>query len=408
MSKDRKRIAVIFGGESVEHDVSILTGLQFLEAMDLEKYQGLPVYVAPDGGWWTGEALRRRSFYPLTEAGKKDLRAVRLGGGARRGDRPSLRAEKGGLFGAREQHIPYDLMVPAIHGSNGEDGSLQGLLAFYGLPFAGCRTLAASVTMDKAFTKTVLGALGVPVLPHALIERPGPDAGGLDPAAVEAAIETALGTDPFPLFIKPVGLGSSVAAAAAADRESLLAALMAVFRFDPIAMVEPRIPNLMEYNVAATRATGELRLSAIERPEREADFLDFGEKYLAGGSPGAKLDEAPSEGLVSQSRVLDPPELSPEQASAISRHARLAFEALDLAGSVRIDFLCDGQTGKLWLNEINTVPGSFAYYLWQGATPPLSFMDLASALIEEGFRLSARERNSTDAEAGRAVIFDRG
>lgn len=407
MSKDRKRIAVIFGGQSVEHDVSILTGLQFLEALDLDRFEGLPVYVAPDGGWWTGEALLKRSFYPLEADKKKRLKAVRLDVGRARSAGAALLAAKGGLFGPKEDQLPFDLMVPAIHGSNGEDGTLQGLLAFHGVPFAGCRALASSTTMDKDFTKRVLGALGVPVLPGARIERPQSGA-SLEPKAMERQLAEGLGRLEFPLFVKPLGLGSSIGASVADDMDGLLAALLAVFRIDQAALVEPKVANLREYNVAASRATGVLRLSAIERPKSAADFLNFSEKYLSGGSGGAKLDEAPSEGMLSQNRVLNPEELTPDQSTAIQNHARCVFETFNLAGSVRIDFLSDAESGELWFNEVNTVPGSFACYLWQAAEPPLSFIELTTSLIEEGLRLSAGERAQTDVQTARAVIFDRG
>ena len=408
MSKDRKRIAVIFGGQSVEHDVSILTGLQFLEAMDLDRFEGLPVYVAPDGGWWTGEALLKRSFYPLGEDKKKRLKAVRLDVGRTGSAGAALLVAKGGLFGAKEDQIPFDLMVPAIHGSNGEDGTLQGLLAFHGVPFAGCRALASSTTMDKDFTKRVLGAIGLPVLPGVRIERPQGGSACLEPKAMERQLAEGLGRLEFPLFVKPLRLGSSIGASVADDMDGLLAALLAVFRIDTAALVEPQVANLREYNVAASRATGTLRLSAIERPERTADFLGFSEKYLSGGSGGAKLDEAPSEGMMSLNRILHPEELTTDQNTAIQNYARLAFETFHLAGSVRIDFLSDAESGELWFNEINTVPGSFACYLWQAAEPPLSFIELTTALIEEGLRLSAGERALTDVQTGRAVIFDRG
>lgn len=407
MSKDRKRIAVIFGGQSVEHDVSILTGLQFLEALDLDRFEGLPVYVAPDGGWWTGEALLKRSFYPLDADKKKRLKAVRLDVGRARSAGAALLAAKGGLFGPKEDQLPFDLMVPAIHGSNGEDGTLQGLLAFHGVPFAGCRALASSTTMDKDFTKRVLGALGVPVLPGARIERPQ-SGDSLEPKAMERQLAEGLGRLEFPLFVKPLGLGSSIGASVADDMDGLLAALLAVFRIDQAALVEPKVANLREYNVAASRATGVLRLSAIERPKSAADFLNFSEKYLSGGSGGAKLDEVPSEGMLSQNRVLNPEELTPDQSTAIQNHARCAFETFNLAGSVRIDFLSDAESGELWFNEVNTVPGSFACYLWQAAEPPLSFIELTTSLIEEGLRLSAGERAQTDVQTARAVIFDRG
>ncbi len=408
MSEKRKIIAVLFGGESVEHDVSILSGLQFLEAMDSELYEGFPVYVAPDGGWWTGRALLKRSFYPLTSEKQKELKKVHLEAGAGGKAGFGLKSMGKGLLGARETKIPFDLVVPAIHGTSGEDGSLQGLLAFLGIPFAGCSPLASSATMDKDFTKKLLAGIGIPVLPHALFERPLP--GGALPTMgeIEAMVEEALGAVSYPLFVKPRALGSSIGAAKAEDADGLMAALLNAFRLDSAALIEPFVPSLKEYNIAVTRATGELRLSAIERPVHGADYLDFSEKYMAGGSGGPKLDEAPSEGMASLNRVLDPGELSAAQVTLIRAQASAAFEAFGLAGSVRVDFLSNATSGEFWLNEINTVPGSFAYFLWQAAEPELSFVDLTTAIIEEGFRLSQSRQAATDAGTGRAVIFDRG
>ena len=407
MSPGRPIIAVIFGGRSVEHDVSVLTGLQFLEALDLDRYEGLPVYVAPDGAWWTGQRLLKRSSYPLDAAAKTKLRPVTLPVGVVAASRPHLLAPKKGLIGASVQVMPFDLMVPAIHGSNGEDGSLQGLLDFARVPYAGCRPLGAAATMDKDFTKQVLGRLGVPVLPHATLTRPAPGE-ALTHDRLKTLLDARLPDWAFPLIVKPRTLGSSVGVARAQDMDALTAALLAAFRMDAAAVVEPFVTELVEYNVAVMRgSTGGARVSAIERPVREAAVLDFKGKYLAGGTAGPKLDEAPSEGMASLNRVIEPDELTPTQRATIVEAAHTAVDALQLAGSVRIDFLCDAATGRLWLNEINSVPGSFAYYLWQAADPPLSFTELTTAMIEEGFALAAAQGGDTDAGPGGATIFAR-
>lgn len=404
MADQRKIIATVFGGRSVEHDVSVLTGLQFLEALDPARWQGLPVYVDAQGQWWTGEALRRRSLYPLDAAAKAALQPVTLPVGVPVGGRPVLLAPKKTMFGTRVEEMPFDLLVPAIHGSHGEDGSLQGLLAFAGIPYAGCRPLGAAATMDKHFTKEVLRALGLPVLPHLLVPRP---VQGSFPDRARLLADLAAVAE-FPVIVKPRRLGSSVGVAIARDTDALMAALLAVFRLDDAALVEPLVPDLVEYNIAVMRRGGAVVTSAIERPLKDSELLDFGAKYLAGAGGGPKLDDTPGEGMASLKRELDPKGLTPAQDAAIREAAARAFEFFDLAGSVRVDFLCRGTTGELWLNEINSIPGSFAWFLWQAAAEPLSFTALADAMIEEGLHLSRRDRGETGVEAGGARIFRRG
>jgi D-alanine-D-alanine ligase len=193
------------------------------------------------------------------------------------------------------------------------------------------------------------------------------------------------------------------------DMDGLIAALMAAFRLDSEVLVEPFVANLSEYNVAVRRgADGKGVTSAIERPLRDAELLDFKNKYLAGGEPGGpKLDTGPSEGMASLNRALDPEELTAEQEAFIRTNAAGIFDLLSLAGSVRVDFLCNSETGELWLNEVNTIPGSFAYFLWEAAKEPMSFLELTTAIVEEGFALSAERLGETSAGAGGATIFAR-
>ena len=408
MSMAPKQIAVIFGGRSVEHDVSVLTGLQFIEAVNPDKFAALPVYVDAAGGWWTGDALLKRSFYPLDGEKKKTLTPVYLAVGQTNVAR--LMKRKSGLLGGRDEEIPVDLVVPAIHGSNGEDGTLQGMLEFAGIAYAGAPALASAAAMDKAFTKTLLAGLAggkaVPVLPHAIIPRPG-EGMHLTAEIIEKSLGDLLETHGFPLFVKPQHLGSSIGIAAAPDMDAMLAALLNIFRMDNAAIIEPMVRNLVEYNVAVAHIGGKTRLSAIERPIVEGDRLDFAAKYMAGGDGGPKLDNAPSEGMMNQNRVIDPPELTTSQRKTIETSALVAYEALGLAGSARIDFLADSESGEIWFNEINTIPGSFANYLWQAAEPPVSFTALTEAMIEEGFALAERRRGDTGAGAAGGAIFGR-
>lgn len=402
----KSRVAVFFGGRSVEHDVSILTGLQLIEAMDTDLYAPLPVYIGPDGRWWTGRALLKRSFYPLTDA-KAKKQSVRqlvfsLGTGA---GQAQLHTVPEGLLRRKAKPVDIDIAVSAIHGSNGEDGRLQGLFEFAGLPFAGCGTTASAVTIDKALTKEILQAAGVSVLPHIRLARPA------GRALTEDEVETALGNAgesfTFPLIVKPRHLGSSIGVARTESFDDLMAAIIAAFRLDTGVIIEPFVDNLVEYNIAVRRDGDGVLLSAIERPERDKDVLDFQEKYLRGDQGGPKMDAAPSEGMASLNRVINPEDLTAEQRKIIETSARGAAKLLDLRGSVRIDFLGNAETGELWLNEINTIPGSFAFYLWQEADPPLSFTELTRHMLEEAVMRREEGMAETAAGMGGASIFGR-
>lgn len=403
---DKKVIAVVFGGRSVEHDVSILTGLQFIEALDPTRYEGLPVYVDALGQWWTGDALRNRAGYPVTTPSDSGLQQVHLDLAGPASHRPRFTTRQKGMLGEKTGILEFDLIVPAIHGSNGEDGTLQGLLEFAGIPFTGCRTLGAAATMNKEFAKAAARQHSLSVLPELSVEKPGKGL-FLDPEILGQSLSNALSGDPFPLIVKPSNLGSSVGVSKADDMDGLVASLMAVFRLDKSAIVEPFVPNLVEYNIAVRRAPdGNIQTSAIERPLSKTEVLDFKNKYLAGGSPGGpKLNTGPSEGMASLNRVLNPEELSDAQEAQIRETSTTIFAALDLAGSVRIDFLCDSKTGELWFNEANTIPGSFAYFLWEAAKERVSFLSLSSDMIDEGFRLSSARLGATDAASGGATIF---
>ena len=374
-----------------------------MNAVDNERFGILPVYVGPDGRWWTGEALRDKKFYPLTRATEKDLTRVSLPGASIRGKQPYFLAGKKGVF-SKSEVLTFDLAFPAIHGSNGEDGTLQGLLDFVGIPYAGCSVLAAAATMDKDFTKRLVKAIGVPTLPHLLLKKP-PENKTPDQKAIKKALQASLGKNPFPVIVKPCNLGSSIGVTPANDMDDLLAGLLLCFRLDRAVIIEPFVQNLVEYNVAVSKAFGKTTASVIERPLKENEFLDFKGKYLSGDTKGGKMKTGNSEGMVSLNRVMNPPELNQGQQEKIQGWAVAAFDALGLAGSVRIDFLGNEKTGELWLNEINTVPGSFAYYLWQESEPAVSFTDLTTALINEGLERAKSNSSETDKGLGGAVIF---
>lgn len=373
----KTRIAVFLGGRSPEHDVSVVTGLQARAALDQSRFDAFVVYVTPQGDWLVGPGLdERRNYLPDAQLRAK-LHEMTLDIASGSGGR--LAPRKSGLF-SRQPPVEFDVALLAFHGSGGEDGQMQGLFEAANIPYTGMRTLASAVLMDKAVTKRALEGSGIPLLRQAVIDRPST---GLPPAAAldEAMKEANIG---FPCIVKPVHLGSSIGVGKADDVEEARALLAAIFRLDTQALIEPFVPNLVEYNVSAARFGGAPRCSAIERPKRAEDLLDFRQKYLSGGDSktGGKILGQSSQGMLSLTREINP-DLPPAFADNLRRWAIAAFEAVGGTGAPRIDFLSNEATGEVWLNEVNPCPGSFGFYLWEAAPEPLGFTALLSLLIDE-------------------------
>lgn len=377
-SRNETRVAVFLGGRSPEHDVSVITGLQALKAIDQERFVAFPVYVSPRGAWFVGDALAERRLYLPDARSQSELTEVMLALGEP--GRGVLLAKRSGLFGRRAA-LEFDVALLAFHGLGGEDGQIQGLFETAGLPYTGMRTLASAVFMDKAATKRLLRGQGIPFLPDAVVTR---SPGGLPAADLLHALMRNIG---FPCIAKPAHLGSSIGVGKAEDIDELRALLPAIFRLDRQALIEPFVPNLIEYNLAVARIGGAVRTSAVERPKRAEELLDFRQKYLSGGDGkgGVKDDAGDSQGMLSLTRDINP-ELPAGLEEKLRRWASLAFAAVDGSGAPRVDFYCNAATGEVWLNEVNPIPGSFAYFLWEAALPPIGFTALLSQLIEEALQ----------------------
>jgi D-alanine-D-alanine ligase len=374
-SHAKKRIAVLFGGRSPEHDVSIVTGLQILGALDRTRYEAFPVYITPDGIWLTGDVLRKREHYMLDKNNRKAAQEVMLDVTA--GKTGRLLPKKSGLFGGKV--IEFDVALPSFHGLYGEDGNIQGIFEFAGIPYAGMRTMGASILMDKVATKLFLHSLDIPVLPCAVLKRPA--TGYMMPKnEIEEAMRGA--EIDFPCILKPSHLGSSIGVAKVNTVDEIAACLPAIFEYDDTAIVEPFVPNLVEYNVAVAKMGGKIVTSAIERPKAKEELLDFKTKYLSGSGnkSGPKMS---SEGMLSLTRELNPKFASNSTENNIREWVARMFQGLDGAGAPRIDFIGDSKTGQVWLNEVNPWPGSLGYFLWEAAASPVLFSDLLTALIDE-------------------------
>lgn len=381
--RNETRVAVFLGGRSPEHDVSVITGLQALKAIDQERFAPFPVYVSPRGQWFVGDALAERRNYLPDARTQSELTEVTLSLGEP--GRGMLVPKRAGFL-RRSPAIEFDVAMLAFHGLFGEDGQMQGLFETANLPYAGMRTLASAVFMDKVATKRLLRGLDIPLLPYAVVPRA---VGGLPPAEALASLLSPIG---FPCIVKPVHLGSSIGVGKAHSVEEVRALLPGIFRLDPQALIEPFVPNLVEYNLSVMRLGGVVRTSAIEQPKRAEELLDFRQKYMSGGDDkgGSKGDGASSQGMLSLTRDINPP-LPAGLEADLRRWATAAFEAVAGSGAPRVDFYCNEATGETWLNEVNPIPGSFAYFLWEAADPPIGFTALLSLLIDEAV---ARHRES--------------
>ena len=272
----------------------------------------------------------------------------------------------------------FDVALPVVHGTNVEDGTLMGMLEMLGVAYAGCDLTSSAVGMDKYLMKAALKQAGLPVLDAVVL---GAREYLLDPAAGCARVEEAVA---YPVIVKPVNLGSSVGISYAADREALEAAIDTAFGFASRVLVEPAVQNLREINCAVLGDADEAKASVCEEPVSSHEILDFSDKYLN------NADSAKSAGMSSLKRRL-PAELPEGMTERVQELAVRTFQALGCGGVARIDFLNNRETGELWVNEINTIPGSLAFYLWEAAGLP--FAKMLDKLIELAFKRK-RERDA--------------
>lgn len=408
MSQNKKTIAVFLGGRSPEHDVSVVTGLQVLSALDPARFDAFPVYITTRGEWLVGDVLRERANYLPDENVRRQTVQVTLDVTAK-GKRPALLPLKAPVVG-RVKPIHFDVAVPAFHGLIGEDGNFQGLFETANVPYTGMRTMASSVLMDKIAAKYAMQALDIPCLPYAALHRPEQGYMVAEEFIAKTLKEAGL---KFPVCVKPVHLGSSIGVARAKDVQELQACLPAIFEYDGAAIIEPFVANLVEYNVAVAAFDGRFRTSAIERPKNTEDLLDFKQKYLSGGDgnktgskTGQKNPGQISQGMLSLTRELNPA-LGKKMEDSLRAWAEKLFSALDGTGAPRIDFIGDSKSGKIWMNEVNPIPGSFGYFLWEAAEEPILFTELLTKLIEEAERKSRALTLPDDSVPVEARLFRR-
>jgi len=362
------RVGVLYGGRSGEHEISLRSAMTVIGALDGERYEVVPIAITKQGRWRTGlESLR------LLENAQRDLQPI-----PEYGLEVTMPADptRGGIVAltGNADVQPLDVVFPVLHGTYGEDGTVQGLLEMAGLPYVGAGVLASSTGMDKAAMKALFRDAGLPVC-RMIVARPR-----IEPSdAIVARIERELG---YPCFVKPANLGSSVGITKVTGRDGLAAALAEAAAFDPKVVVEEGIvARELECGVIGNDHP---EASVVGELVPSRDFYDYTDKYIDSGA-----------------RAVIPAELPAETAEQVRAMAIDAFRAIDCTGLARVDFFLESGTGRVLLNEINTLPGftsaSMFPRLWQAAGVPLpALVDRLIALALERHAAQAARRTSFD------------
>ncbi|WNC16866.1 D-alanine--D-alanine ligase [Brevibacillus brevis] len=373
MRNGKIRLGIIYGGKSSEHEVSLRTALSIMKAVDAEKYEVTPIYVQLDGSWVKGDAIsgqlpERIDALRLAAPGSDETRDMQATG---QQIVPSSRPAS--LFSIGQQ---VDVIFPVVHGPNGEDGTIQGLLELANLPYVGAGVMASAVGMDKWMMKTVFGQSGLPQVKYVGLLRSDWEKNREDSMN---RIEKELG---YPCFVKPANMGSSVGVSKAKNREELAHALDVAAKFDRRLIVEQFVAaRELEIGVLGNE---ELITSVVGEVIAAKEFYDYEAKYKGAGTE------------------LSIPAIIPEHvAEQIAEIAKKAFQALDGSGLSRVDFFWDEKNDKLYINEVNTMPGftPFSMYPMLFQEAGISYGELIDRLVQLGIERHAdKQRNIVAAE----------
>ncbi len=357
----RTNIGVFFGGRSTEHEISVISASQAMHAINRDKYDVTPIYITKQGKWYTGEALFDVKNYRDVPALLKSCDEVYME--AVYGDY-NLYRKKRSLFGSNVL-TTLNVVIPVLHGSNGEDGIFEGLLETIGIPFAGCNTLASANGMDKITMKMIMQACNIPVVDYVWFTD---KEWFVKQDKLISDIETKIG---YPVIVKPANLGSSVGIGRAINREQLIEKVADAERYSTRIIVEDLVENLKEINCSVLGDCNDYQTSVCEEPIKSGEILSYEDKYM-GGTKGERGMQA------SQKRI--PANLSQEMSDRIRYLAGETFRVLSCHGVSRVDVIVDDDTQAIYVNEINTIPGSLSFYLWEATG--ISFDCLMDRLVQ--------------------------
>lgn len=357
----KTNIGVFFGGRSTEHEISVISASQAMHAINRDKYDVTPIYISKQGKWYTGEALLDIANYRDVPALLAKVEEVYME--PCYGDY-NLYKKKKSMFGSNVlTHL--DVVIPVLHGSNGEDGIFEGVLETIGIPFAGCNTLSSANGMDKITMKMILQACDIPVVDYVWFTDKQWYA---QRDELIKKIEDKIG---YPVIVKPANLGSSVGIGRATNREELVEKVNGAEIYSTRIIVEDMVEDLQEINCSVLGDCDEYQASVLEEPIKSGEILSYEDKYM-GGTKGAKGMQA------SQKRI--PAELPEEETKRIQYLATETFRVLSCHGVSRVDVIVDRKTRDIYVNEINTIPGSLSFYLWEATG--ISFEQLMDRLVQ--------------------------
>ena len=367
------KVGVIFGGETVEHEVSIISAIQAMNKMDEEKYEIVPIYITKEREWYTGDMLKDIDVYQDLNLIKKYSKNVVL-----YYKNGSYVLQSKGLFKNVVKEI--DIAFPIVHGTNVEDGVLQGYLQTIGIPYVGPNVYGAVAGQDKAIMKDIWKSLDIPMTKYVWFYD-------VDFRQTQEDVIKKVETLKYPVIVKPATTGSSVGINVCENREKLKEAIDEAIQYDNKIVVEEVVENLKEVNIAVMGNYEHQKVSVIEEVLSSNKFLTYTDKYIGGGKGklkgGVKAPVKASKGMASTSRKL-PADLSEKTRKEVEDIAVRAFKGLGSAGNSRIDFLIDEKTNKVYINEINSIPGSLAFYLWDAKD--INFTQVLDDMINIGIK----------------------
>jgi D-alanine-D-alanine ligase len=361
------KIGVIYGGETVEHEVSVISALQAMNNLNEDKYDIVPIYISKDRIWYTGHMLRDIEFYKEFEDEKKYAIKVML---YKKG-KTFLLQRTTGLF--RKDITDLDVILPVVHGNNVEDGSLAGLLDSIGIPYVGSHVLGGALGQDKVVMKQVMESVNLPIVPYTWFY----DSEYLDNKENILKEIKKIG---YPVIVKPATLGSSIGIEVAKNEKDIESKIEDAMEYDTKIVVEKVIENLTEVNASVLGNYEYQKVSPLEEVMGEDEILSFADKYLG----NAKSKGTASKGMASTSRIV-PARISEKLTKEIQDTAKQVFKVLNLSGVCRVDFLIDNKENKFYVNEPNTCPGSLSFYLWKEAGMKYSELldEMVSIAIKE-------------------------
>ncbi len=361
------KIGVIYGGETVEHEVSVISALQAMNNLNEDKYDIVPIYISKDRIWYTGHMLRDIEFYKEFEDEKKYATKVML---YKKG-KTFLLQRTTGLF--RKDITDLDVILPVVHGNNVEDGSLAGLLDSIGIPYVGSHVLGGALGQDKVVMKQVMESVNLPIVPYTWFY----DSEYLDNKENILKEIKKIG---YPVIVKPATLGSSIGIEVVKNEKDIESKIEDAMEYDTKIVVEKVIENLTEVNASVLGNYEYQKVSPLEEVMGEDEILSFADKYLG----NAKSKGTASKGMASTSRIV-PARISEKLTKEIQDTAKQVFKVLNLSGVCRVDFLIDNKENKFYVNEPNTCPGSLSFYLWKEAGMKYSELldEMVSIAIKE-------------------------